>query len=397
MHDTFADLVSPCTVDRFFQEYYERKHLHIVRNVNGYYDSILNVADIDSFFQRNDLDCSSLRVVRDGEELSSIKWTFDRSSRVNNDKLFILFNQGYTLIITAANRSILKLINYSNDLEKELKFGTQFNIYITPRNAHGFAHHYDDHDVFILQVHGSKIWRLYGTPVQLPSRRYPHKKFKGTYELGSPQFEDQLVQGDLLYIPRGLLHDAVTTDTVSVHITLGLHPNYWFELLQEVASLAEDMPEFRRAIPNALMSEDTKKKFREEFQSLTQALLKPLDVHALLQRQFDRFMRSKSFEDQHRFTDSIQLSKLNANSILSRRESIPFQVYRDDKNVTISFYDKKVDFPHFVWPSIDTLVQRRVFAVKDIGGLITDEGRIDLATKLIQEGFLTIDNINAET
>lgn len=35
------------------------------------------------------------------------------------------------------------------------------NIYITPSNAQGFAPHYDDVDVFIIQVEGRKLWKLY--------------------------------------------------------------------------------------------------------------------------------------------------------------------------------------------------------------------------------------------
>ena len=34
-------------------------------------------------------------------------------------------------------------------------------MYITPADAQGFAPHYDDVDVFILQVEGRKLWRLY--------------------------------------------------------------------------------------------------------------------------------------------------------------------------------------------------------------------------------------------
>jgi len=35
------------------------------------------------------------------------------------------------------------------------------NVYITPPNSQGFAPHYDDVDVFILQVEGRKLWKLY--------------------------------------------------------------------------------------------------------------------------------------------------------------------------------------------------------------------------------------------
>jgi hypothetical protein len=397
MYSKFSTLISPFSVEGFFHHYYEKNYLHLSRNTPTYYDAILNTDDIDLFFQNKTLPSSHLRVVNNGEELHSGKWTHTNSSTVDNDKLFVFFNQGNTLIINAGDRSILKLINYCADLERELQLRLQFNIYITPVNAQGFAPHYDDHDVFILQTTGTKLWRLYHSPIELPSKKQPHCKHKDKYELGTPAFEVELKPGDLLYIPRGLIHDASTTDTASVHITLGLHPNYWFELLREVADLAEDKAEFRRAVPNALMDEAYQHQFKEEFRQRLQALIDNLDVDELLARKSEQYITNKRSEDQNRFKDSIQLNKLNLNSVLSRRENILFKVDKDAENVYVKFYKKKLDFPRFVEPSLNTLFQDKCFAVKDIGGLITNEGKIDLATKFIQEGFLKIENINAET
>lgn len=392
----FTSLITPYTLEEFFKHYYEKQYLYIPRTQTNYYDAILNADDIDLFFQNKNIPNSHLRVVNKGDELAAYKWSNRNSSIANNDTLLTLFNQGHTLIINGADRSIIKLINYCSDLEHELQIRLQFNIYITPHNAQGFAPHYDDHDVFILQTTGTKIWRLYNTPVELPSQKLPHHKYKDKYELGKPTFEVELKPGDLLYIPRGLVHDAITTDSASVHITLGLHPNYYFELLQELADLAEEKPEFRQAVPNALTSEHRQQQFKQEFYNLVQNLMENLNVDELRSRKFDQYIASKRSEDQNRFKDSIQINKLNLNSVLSRRENILFKIDKDKEKVYVNFYGKKLEFPLFVSHSINTLLQAKSFAVKDIGGLITDEGKIDLATKFIQEGFLTIDRLNAE-
>lgn len=396
MYSKFSTLISPLNIENFFHHYYEKKYLHLSRNTPTYYDAILNTDDIDLFFQNKTLPSSHLRIVNNGEELPAYKWSHRNSSTADNDKLFVLFNQGNTLIINSGNSSILKLINYCADLERELQLRLQFNIYITPVNAQGFAPHYDDHDVFILQTTGTKRWRLYHSPIELPSQKQPHCKQKGKYELGEPSFEVELKPGDLLYIPRGLIHDAITTDTASVHITLGLHPNYWFELLREVADIAEDKAEFRRAVPHALMNEQYHQDFKAEFRQRLQALIDTLDVDELLTRKSEQYISNKRSEDQNRFKDSIQLNKLNLNTVLSRRENILFTLDKDDEKIYVKFYKKTLDFPRFVELSLTTLLQDNSFAVKDIGGLITDEGKLDLATKFVQEGFLTIENINTE-
>ena len=391
----FDNLISPFTLEEFFQNYYEKNYLHIARNNPTYYDSILNTDDIDLFFQNKTLQSNWLRVVKKGDELPAYKWTHSNSSIANNDRLFVLFNDAHTLIINSGCRSIPKLINYCSDLERELKFRLQFNIYITPFNAQGFAPHYDDHDVFILQTTGMKKWRLYHTPIELPSRKQPHRKIKDKYELGEPSFEVELKPGNLLYIPRGLIHDAVTTDTASVHITLGLHPNYWFEILQEIAELAEEKAEFRKAVPNGITAENYQAQFKQEFLKLTEYLIDNLDLDEILERKFDQYIDSKRSEDKNRFLDSIQINKLNLDSILSKRENILYKIDRDESNIYFKFYGKKLEFPRFTEFSINSLLQPKSFTVKDIGGLITDEGKIDLATKFIQEGFLSIEKINA--
>ncbi|MEH2204486.1 MAG: cupin domain-containing protein [Nostoc sp.] len=399
----FSSLILPYTIEEFFQQFYEEKYLYIARNNEKYYDAILNSDDIDLFFQNKRLFSSELRVVKESEEIPAYKWSYDNSSIADNDRLFVLFNQGHTIIVRAGDRSIFKLANYCSDLERELKIYLQFKIYISPANSRGFIPHIDDHDVLILQTTGTKIWRLYHSPVKLPcseenpsSPNYANKRYKGEFfhQVGIPQFEVELKPGDLLYIPRGLIHEALTTDTASVHININLYPNYWFQLFQEVVELAQAQPEFRRAIPNALMNEADKIKFKERFRQLTHSLIDNLDVDELLERKFDKFLSSKRFDDQNRFKDSILLNKLNLNSILSRRKNLIYKIDRDEKNVYVKFYNKKLDFPRFFEPSLKLMFQDECFAVKDIGELITDEGKIELATKFIQEGFLKIENIN---
>lgn len=391
-----TSLIYPYTVEEFFKTYYEKEYLYIPRNQPDYYDPLLNADDIDLFFQNKSIPSSQLRVASQGDELLAYKWTHKNSSIANNDTLFSLFNQGNTLIINAGDRSIPKLMNYCSDLESELKIKLQTNIYITPYNAQGLESHYDRHDVFILQTIGSKIWRLYNTPVELPSQKFHYSKYKDKFELEQPKFEVELKPGDLLYIPRGMVHDASTTNTASVHITLGLYPNSWFELLEELADLAEDKAEFRKALPNALMSENSQQEFKQQFHKLVQELIDNLNVDDLISRKFEEYITNKRSEDENRFKDCIQVNKLNLNSVLSRRENISFKIDKDKEKVSVKFYTKTLVFPLFILLSINTFLQSKPFRVKDINGFLSNEEKIKLATKFVQEGFLKIEYINSE-
>lgn len=81
--------------------------------------------------------------------------------------------------------------------------------YLTPAGTQGFAPHYDDIEAFLLQAEGSKQWRLYDNP---SGERLPTTS-SGNFaqrELGPAIMEVTLRAGDLLYIPRGVVHQVAT-------------------------------------------------------------------------------------------------------------------------------------------------------------------------------------------
>ena len=98
------------------------------------------------------------------------------------------------------------------------------NVYLTPPGSQGFAPHYDDIEAFVLQLEGQKRWRLYDprTPDEvLP--RVSSQNFEQD-ELGECILDVVLEPGDLLYFPRGVIHQAVTQDeNHSLHITVSTY------------------------------------------------------------------------------------------------------------------------------------------------------------------------------
>ena len=126
------------------------------------------------------------------------------------------------------SRSVWKL----NSILQEL-FGTFVgaNVYLTPPDSQGFAPHYDDIEAFVLQLEGKKHWKVYAPPDEgstLP--RFSSKNFKRE-ELKNfnPLMNVELEAGDLLYFPRGFIHEAKTKgDTHSLHITISAYQRNTF-------------------------------------------------------------------------------------------------------------------------------------------------------------------------
>lgn len=75
------------------------------------------------------------------------------------------------------------------------------------------------------------------------NERLPRYSSKDFYEidLGDPTHDIVLNAGDVLYIPRGCIHQACTQDDEhSLHITISAYQrNAWIDLLEEVGTLID--------------------------------------------------------------------------------------------------------------------------------------------------------------
>lgn len=131
------------------------------------------------------------------------------------------------------------------------------NLYLTPKNSQGFAPHYDDIEAFVLQIEGRKHWRVYkplSRSTMLP--RESSQNFGPRDQLGEPCLDVVLEAGDLLYFPRGYIHQANTLrDIHSLHITVSVYQKHTFaDLLEILIPMAlnqaiEENVELRRGLP----------------------------------------------------------------------------------------------------------------------------------------------------
>jgi lysine-specific demethylase/histidyl-hydroxylase NO66 len=100
------------------------------------------------------------------------------------------------------------------------------NIYFSPARSQGLARHYDDHCVLVWQLLGCKKWRIWPNPKPLLPRLYePFDPLDGTLEDSSGRVE-VLHEGDIMYIPRGYVHEAHTDvgePQINAHAGYSLH------------------------------------------------------------------------------------------------------------------------------------------------------------------------------
>jgi ribosomal protein L16 Arg81 hydroxylase len=173
---------------------------------------------------------------------------------VNPAKVQALLDLGASLIANQVQRVCPEVAAVVNMLERECAARVAANVYCSFKGVQAFQTHFDLHDVFAVQAEGEKCWRVYESRADTPVNPLPPgdevEKWL-TASRGRLLFEANMKPGDILYLPRGQYHDALTGAQASLHITFGVSPGTGlalFKLLENAASLESS---FRAYLPDA--------------------------------------------------------------------------------------------------------------------------------------------------
>jgi lysine-specific demethylase/histidyl-hydroxylase NO66 len=224
----------------------------------GGFADLFSAAAVDELVSERGLRTPFLRMAKDGSVLNTS--TFTRgggagatiTDQVADDKVLTQLAAGATLVLQALHRTWPPLVRFGSDLAAELGHPVQINAYITPPQNQGFASHYDTHDVFVLQIAGTKHWRIHEPvlPDPLPHQTWDGRRAQVQARATEPPLIDTLLEpGDALYLPRGYLHSAVAQGELSIHLTIGIHPLTGYDLARELIAAAEGDRELRRSLP----------------------------------------------------------------------------------------------------------------------------------------------------
>lgn len=156
---------------------------------------------------------------------------------------------GYTLIINQLQRRIPAIAELATAIERAIGHRSQVNMYCSWPEQQGFDQHHDDHEVFILQIEGTKRWVVSEETYKYPLDKYNNVSVDTGEPKGPPYIETELRPGDVLYIARGHWHYAVAGDEPSLHLTLGVTCRTGVYWLKWLADELMDEEEWRRNLP----------------------------------------------------------------------------------------------------------------------------------------------------
>uniref|UniRef100_A0A8I5ZJ87 Bifunctional lysine-specific demethylase and histidyl-hydroxylase n=1 Tax=Rattus norvegicus TaxID=10116 RepID=A0A8I5ZJ87_RAT len=238
----FESLISPIKVETFFKEFWEQKPLLIQRDdpsLAAYYQSLFSLSDLRSLCSQGLYYGRDVNVCRC---IGGKKKVLNKDGKAQFLQLRKDFDQKRaTIQFHQPQRFKDELWRIQEKLECYFGSLVGSNVYMTPAGSQGLPPHYDDVEVFILQLEGRKRWRLYSPTVPL-AREY---SVEPEDRIGTPTHDFLLKPGDLLYFPRGTIHQAETPSGLahSIHLTISTYQNNsWGDyLLDSISGLVFDI------------------------------------------------------------------------------------------------------------------------------------------------------------
>ena len=339
------------------------------------------MADVERLLTSGGLRFPGFRLAKAGAKLEVADYTKNLSWRpqpfsgtADVERVLAEFEDGATIVLQGLHLNWQPLAEFCRSLEAELGHPAQANAYFTPRSAQGLPVHHDTHDVFSLQVAGEKRWLVYEPAWELPLK---HQRYKAETmgEPSDPVLDVTLQAGDTLYLPRGWLHEAKTSETDSLHITVGVNVYTWMDAFRAALDSCAGEVGFRRSLGDGRAEE------------LLELLATQLDPERVERRQRRRLVRSRRPILGSQLTQLRALDNLDVDTSVERRPTVLFE----HTGTTLSFEGKELTFPAEVAEDVAFAAQsEEPFTPGDLPGDLDDEGRLVLVRRLVREGFLVV-------
>jgi bifunctional lysine-specific demethylase and histidyl-hydroxylase NO66 len=328
----------------------------------------------------------AFRLVRADAELSPSDYTTDLSWRpvpfrgaADVARVWSAFADGATIVAQALHLHREPLALFCRDLERELGHSAQANAYYTPRGSQGLPVHHDTHDVLCLQVSGTKRWLVYEPVLELPLREQRYSPRLG--RPGPVVLDVTLGPGDTLYLPRGWLHQALTSHDHSLHLTVGIHVYTWLDAVRAAVARCGDDLSFRRGVHVDAEPPD----------DLLDRLAQQLTADAVAAARRSKLVRSRRpiLFDQARQVEALET--LTPDSEVERRPTVLFALRPDGETVTLEFEGKRVFVPARAREELEALAALDDPAqIRELPGRLEPASRLVLVRRLVREGFLRV-------
>ncbi|SIS08569.1 cupin domain-containing protein [Williamsia sterculiae] len=250
------------SVDEFARDHWGRSPLLSTADVlpRDFVD-LLSPDAVDELIAERGVRTPFIRMAREGSLLDRSCFTgsagfgAEMPDQVDSAKVLAEFAAGATIVLQGLHRLWPPVIDFVRGMVDDVGHPAQTNAYITPPSNRGFDPHYDVHDVFVLQVSGSKHWTVHSPVHTDPLAGQPwtdHREAIAARVRDTPVIDTVLRPGDALYLPRGWIHSAQALGDTSIHLTVGVAPLTRYDVVRNLLDELAGTDALRASLPMGL-------------------------------------------------------------------------------------------------------------------------------------------------
>jgi hypothetical protein len=252
---TLEDLLFPVTEADFMRDYDGHQPLHIPASDRAEKADILTWDAFNGLLQQAHVwTAETLRLMLDGQAVRPEQYCKPIPTpsgpilRASPSMVDVFLSGGASLVANDVLHAHPPLTHVGQILGRTFAATVGANVYCSFQGIRAFGSHYDNHDVFVVQTEGEKVWTLYenraDNPVDLlPGNDDTQRFFERSR--GAVMSQVQMRRGDVLYLPRGWYHDALATDGASLHVTYSVTPITGKAILDVLHGLASKQSAYR--------------------------------------------------------------------------------------------------------------------------------------------------------
>lgn len=379
-------MIAPMTARDFADTYWERKSFFSPGDPGRFAD-LFSIKDIGRLLHYLKPSPPEGMLLVKGSQHYGRRWT-NADGTPRPTLVRAALQEGYSLVVNGLDKLWEPVERFTHALQAELHHPVDVNLYVTPPGTQAFSDHWDIMDVFILQVEGSKAWQVREAAVDrpLPDEHAPVAADK----LPPLVFDGELHAGGMLYIPRGHVHSARTMDTVSIHLSVGIHPKTWIDLFSAAINAVRSDSRFRGALPPGYFDSAG---LRDRFEELAASLPALLDAELALGHLAQSWFVDHSPPPGDDFLAGEP--ELTADTVVRVRDGVICQVFQGAGYAGIRYSGGRIAGPAKIGPALDALRRRRRSTIRELDEKLSAREAVVLVRRLIRDGLLEVEGAGA--
>jgi hypothetical protein len=224
----------------------------------------------------------------------------------------------------------------------------------------------------VLQAFGRKSWEVHAAPAE--AEREPIRA--------------TVASGDAIYMPKGTPHAAAAQETVSGHLTVGVHVASWRDVLAK--AWKERVPTLDEPIPAGwtLDPDGFARALAQRF-ALAREELGTVEAEELADGYAIGFLSTRASLLRGALTDQQDLERIDDGTVLERRRGSVCELRTEAERLLVLLGDRRLEMPGWLEPAMRRIAASNPIAVAELAAEVPDpESRLVLARRLVREGLL---------